>query len=57
MKQKKYAVLLAVMLSLVLWLLPAAAEESVCILFTHDMHSHLAPQMENGGTRGGFARL
>lgn len=57
MKQKKYAVLLAVMLSLVLWLLPAEAEESVCILFTHDMHSHLAPQMENGGTRGGFARL
>lgn len=57
MKQKKYAVLLAVMLSLVLWLLPAEAEESVCILFTHDMHSHLSPQPENGGTRGGFARL
>ena len=38
-------------------LAPAVAEEGVCILFTHDMHSHLEPQPWEGGARGGFARL
>ena len=39
--------------------LPAFASDaqSVTILFTHDMHSHLSPQPEGDGTRGGFARL
>lgn len=35
----------------------AQSTESVCILFTHDIHSHLSAQPQDGGTRGGFARL
>lgn len=39
--------------------LPVMAQENqqVCVLFTHDMHSHLVPQPIGDGTRGGFARL
>ena len=49
------ALILALMLLLAL--VPAVAEESVCILFTHDMHSHLTPTPTTDGLRGGFARL
>ncbi len=58
------------MKKLLVWLLTAVllltaampavmAEEAqqVCVLFTHDMHSHLTPEPVEGGTRGGFARL
>ena len=48
---------LLVALFVLLTLVPAMAEDSVCILFTHDMHSHLTAQPVEGGTRGGFARL
>lgn len=51
------ALLLALLL--LLFVLPAAAEDAqqVCVLFTHDIHSHLSPVTADGGTRGGFARL
>ena len=46
-------------LILLLSICPVMAQETqnVTILFTHDMHSHLTAQPQDGGTRGGFARL
>ncbi|MGN1000064.1 MAG: bifunctional metallophosphatase/5'-nucleotidase [Faecousia sp.] len=36
----------------------AAQEETVTVLFTHDLHSHFLPTAaESGGTYGGYARL
>ena len=35
----------------------AQEEQSVTVLFTHDMHSHLTAQPYENGTHGGFARL
>lgn len=56
---KRTAALLMILMLLLSLISPAAAQETqeVCILFTHDMHSHLSPQPEGNGTRGGFARL
>lgn len=58
---KKYLSIL-LLISLVLTLaLPASASEQsqqATILFTHDLHSHLLPAVdENGGEYGGYARL
>ncbi len=55
--RRGFALLLA--LILVLSLVPAVfAEDSVTVLFTHDLHSHLLPAMkEEGGEYGGYARL
>lgn len=56
--KKFLSVMFALMLALSLVLPAMAAQnESVTILFTHDMHSHLSAQPEGDGTRGGFARL
>lgn len=57
MKRIKQIALIVMLLCMALWLTPSLAQEEVCILFTHDMHSHLSPQPEGDGTRGGFARL
>lgn len=59
MQMKSFlSVMMALMLVLSLVLPAMAAQnESVTILFTHDMHSHLSAQPEGDGTRGGFARL
>ncbi len=59
------ALLLAVssLLSLSLCLFPASAEDKtdgeITILFTHDLHSHLLPAVNEtgGGEYGGYARL
>ena len=54
------ALVLAVLLSVSVWVPAVAAEEStsVTILFTHDLHSHLLPSAkEGGGVYGGYARL
>ncbi|MBP3646925.1 MAG: bifunctional metallophosphatase/5'-nucleotidase [Clostridia bacterium] len=51
---------IAALLIVLMLLVPSALAQEVqevCILFTHDMHSHLSPQPEGDGTRGGFARL
>lgn len=35
-----------------------AEEQEITILFTHDLHSHLLPAMNEDGTEyGGYARL
>ena len=60
MKRRLISALMAViMVAAMLCAFPAAAEEAqeICILFTHDMHSHLEPQPSGDGTIGGFARL
>lgn len=65
MKQFRHlcAVLLALAVLCGLWILPGAAQEggqaeTQTILFTHDMHSHLLPALdENGAEYGGSARL
>ncbi len=58
---KRFAALALVLLLCTGCLLPAraAAEKTeVTILFTHDLHSHLLPSVdENGGEYGGYARL
>ena len=58
---KKYlSILLLVSLLLALALPASASEQSqqATILFTHDLHSHLLPAVdENGGEYGGYARL
>ncbi len=54
---------LAVFLTLVTMLscmltVSAAEDETVTVLFTHDLHSHLLPsRAEDGGEFGGYARL
>ena len=54
------ALLLAVLLAVVL-VLPVLAEEPAAeatILFTHDLHSHLLPAVDEAGNEyGGYARL
>ena len=58
---KKYlSILLLIALVLTLALPASASEQSqqATILFTHDLHSHLLPAVdENGGEYGGYARL
>ncbi|MBP3656072.1 MAG: bifunctional metallophosphatase/5'-nucleotidase [Clostridia bacterium] len=44
-------------MALLLAALPAAAQDTVTVLFSHDMHSHLTPVPDGDGMRGGFARL
>ena len=60
MKKRIFSLLLAVMLLCGL-ALPAYADSAapvVTILFTHDMHSHLLPAIdESGNSYGGYARL
>jgi len=58
MYKRMAAFLMSLMLLLSL-ISPALGQDGqeVCILFTHDMHSHLSAQPEDDGTRGGFARL
>ena len=57
----KRMICLALLLSLAVTLvLPVCAEETqqATILFTHDLHSHLLPAVdEDGGEYGGYARL
>lgn len=56
---KRFTAVLSILLLLFALFTPALAqdEQKVCILFTHDMHSHLSPQPDGNGSRGGFARL
>ena len=58
MKFKKLLCLMFCMLMLLAVPAVAAEDDSVTVLFTHDMHSHLLPANdENGQSYGGFARL
>ena len=54
------ALALALLMLLSLCILPCAAEEDeITILFTHDLHSHLLPSVneDGNGEYGGYARL
>lgn len=58
---KKLSVFMAVIIIAVSVCFPASAEsenKNVTVLFTHDLHSHLLPSLnEEGGEYGGYARL
>ena len=58
---KRFGALLMLLAAVLALCMPASAAEGpkqVTILFTHDLHSHLLPSVQDDGSeRGGYARL
>ncbi|NCB06521.1 MAG: bifunctional metallophosphatase/5'-nucleotidase, partial [Clostridia bacterium] len=54
---KKFLLILAAIVLLSLWCGAAAEEQTLTILFTHDMHSHLDCVTGENGKFGGLTRL
>ena len=57
-KSISFVLLLSLIIALALPAYAAEGSQQATILFTHDLHSHLLPSVdENGGQYGGYARL
>ena len=57
-KSISFVLLLSLMITLALPAVAAEDSQQATILFTHDLHSHLLPAVdEDGGEYGGYARL